>query len=107
MEFHDTPDEAAWRTEVRDFLEKEYPPELRGQAPRGRAPAPAAASSGGGGGNSEASEGEGLFRSAAANSGGPIQTWRTKLASRGWVAPAWPKEYGGAGLDTKKQFIMN
>ncbi len=77
------------------------------RGPRGRAPAPAAAAAPAAGGNAEASEGEGLFRSAAANTGGPIQTWRTKLASRGWVAPAWPKEYGGAGLDTKKQFIMN
>ena len=24
--------------------------------------------------------------------------WTKKLADRHWVAPAWPKEYGGAGL---------
>ncbi|MFD7446799.1 acyl-CoA dehydrogenase family protein [Streptomyces sp. NPDC059909] len=23
---------------------------------------------------------------------------RAALAERGWVAPAWPREYGGAGL---------
>ncbi len=33
--------------------------------------------------------------------------WRGKLAQRGWIAPAWPKEYGGAGLGVVEQFIMN
>ena len=27
--------------------------------------------------------------------------------SSGWVAPAWPKEYGGAGLTVMEQFIFN
>ena len=34
MEFNDSPEEAAWRKEVHDFLEKEFPPEFRGRAPR-------------------------------------------------------------------------
>jgi alkylation response protein AidB-like acyl-CoA dehydrogenase len=87
MDFNDTPAEAAWRNEVRGFLQAEYPK----------------SGSGGGGGG----EGEGLFRSKSANQSGSMMKWRQALASRGWVAPAWPKEYGGAGLDTKKQFIMN
>ena len=99
MEFNDSPEEAAWRTEVHDFLEKEFPPEFRGRGPR-RGPAATAASEGEG-----PSEGEGLFRGP--NEGDPMKRWRHALTSRGWVAPAWPKEYGGAGLDTKKQFIMN
>lgn len=33
--------------------------------------------------------------------------WMTKLASKGWVAPAWPKEYGGAGMTIMEQFIFN
>jgi alkylation response protein AidB-like acyl-CoA dehydrogenase len=33
--------------------------------------------------------------------------WLKKLATRGWVAPAWPKEYGGAGLSVMQQFIFN
>ncbi len=86
MDFNDTPAEAAWRKEVRDFLQAEYPKNVAG----------------GGGG-----EGEGLFRSKSANQSGDMMKWRAALSSRGWVAPAWPKEYGGAGLDTKKQFIMN
>jgi alkylation response protein AidB-like acyl-CoA dehydrogenase len=99
MDFNDTPEEATWRKEVRDFLEKEYPPEFRGRT-RTRG---AGGGSGGGGGGAE--EGEGLFRGP--NEGDPMKRWRKALSSRGWVAPAWPKEYGGAGLDTKRQFIMN
>ena len=33
--------------------------------------------------------------------------WRAALVERGWVAPAWPPEYGGAGLSIKQQFILN
>ena len=54
----------------------------------------------------ERDPGEGLFRDATKQST-PLDRWRASLSSRGWVAPAWPKEYGGAGLDTKKQFILN
>jgi alkylation response protein AidB-like acyl-CoA dehydrogenase len=39
--------------------------------------------------------------------GGAWGEWRRKLAERGWIAPAWPKEYGGAGLSTMEQFILN
>ena len=38
---------------------------------------------------------------------GDIAVWRDKLAAKGWIAPAWPKEYGGAGLSIMEQFIMN
>jgi alkylation response protein AidB-like acyl-CoA dehydrogenase len=85
MDFSDTTEEAAWRKEVRDFLEKEHPPELRR----------------GGGEREEA----GLFRGP--NETSAMKKWRSALASRGWVAPAWPVEYGGAGLDVKRQFVMN
>jgi alkylation response protein AidB-like acyl-CoA dehydrogenase len=34
------------------------------------------------------------------------RTWRKRLASRGWLAPAWPKEYGGGGLSPMEQFIL-
>src|SRR5512140_1158985 len=30
-----------------------------------------------------------------------------KLAERRWIAPAWPKEYGGAGMSVMQQFIFN
>ena len=33
--------------------------------------------------------------------------WADALAERGWVAPHWPSEYGGAGLTAMEQFIFN
>ncbi|MBM3138972.1 MAG: hypothetical protein FJZ92_01850 [Chloroflexi bacterium] len=33
--------------------------------------------------------------------------WRDALIEKGWFAPAWPKEYGGAGLTVKEQFVLN
>ena len=33
--------------------------------------------------------------------------WRRRLAERGWIAPSWPKEYGGAGMTVMQQFIFN
>ncbi len=27
-----------------------------------------------------------------------FELWRQRLAEKGWGAPTWPKEYGGAGL---------
>jgi alkylation response protein AidB-like acyl-CoA dehydrogenase len=35
------------------------------------------------------------------------QDWTQALASKGWIAPSWPKEYGGAGLSPMEQFIYN
>ena len=32
--------------------------------------------------------------------------WARSLAERGWVAPAWPAEYGGAGLTSIEQFVF-
>jgi alkylation response protein AidB-like acyl-CoA dehydrogenase len=29
------------------------------------------------------------------------------LATRGWIAPAWPKEYGGLGASIYEQMVMN
>jgi len=33
--------------------------------------------------------------------------WHAALNERGWVAPHWPKEYGGAGLTPMEQFVLN
>ncbi len=32
--------------------------------------------------------------------------WGAKLASGGWAAPAWPTEYGGAGLSLEEHAVM-
>ncbi len=83
MNFDDTPEEATFRQEVKDFLDKELPDRFKGMDPRQ-----------GGGGDMR-----GRFEE--------MKEWRKKLADKGWIAAAWPKEYGGAGLGTMEQFIMN
>ncbi|HFD14873.1 MAG TPA: acyl-CoA dehydrogenase [Rhodospirillales bacterium] len=35
-----------------------------------------------------------------------IREWHEKLLARGWVAPAWPREYGGMGLSPAKLLIF-
>lgn len=103
MRFTDTPEEAQWRAEVREFLEQELPEEFRRRSRISNAPFA----------NYEGGpEQRGRPTTSAGGSGfrlqeGPIGEWRRKLAERGWVAPAWPKEYGGAGLTTMEQFILN
>jgi alkylation response protein AidB-like acyl-CoA dehydrogenase len=33
--------------------------------------------------------------------------WQKKLASKGWIAPNWPKEYGGPGLTNTQRYILH
>jgi alkylation response protein AidB-like acyl-CoA dehydrogenase len=73
MDFRDTPQEAAFRQEVRDFLKQEY--------------------------LEKGSDDEPGFQR--------MSSWRKTLVERGWVAPAWPREYGGAGMPVMEQFILN
>ena len=80
MDFRDTQDQDAWRSEVRTFLKTERPAAMPADASR---------------------------QDAARAAGSYMREWRQKLSSKGWVAPAWPKEYGGAGLGVMEQFIMN
>ncbi|MDG1990771.1 MAG: acyl-CoA dehydrogenase family protein, partial [Dehalococcoidia bacterium] len=34
------------------------------------------------------------------------ENWFDAFAEKSWVAPHWPKEYGGGGLSTMEQFIL-
>ena len=34
------------------------------------------------------------------------QHWYRKLYAQGWAAPAWPREWGGMGLDGAKMLIF-
>ena len=81
MDFSDTPEDAAFRREVQEFVAKELPPDMR--AP------------------DEMTLGVGVGEDPR------DMEWLKKLATRGWVAPSWPKEYGGAGLPVMQQFIFN
>ena len=33
--------------------------------------------------------------------------WRQRMAERGWIAPTWPKEYGGGGLDGAHAAVLS
>ena len=90
MDFHDSPEEAAFREQVRQFLKDELP---EGLARKGGGGAMF-----GGGGRSRRGYGD-YFKKL-----GP---WLSKLNENGWIAPAWPKEYGGAGLTVIEQFILS
>ena len=81
MDFRDTPEDDAFRREVREFLARELPPDLRQP--------------------DEVALGVGTGEDPR------DMAWLKKLATRGWVAPAWPKEYGGAGMSVMQQFILN
>ena len=34
------------------------------------------------------------------------RAWLERMASRGWTAPTWPKEYGGGGLDREHAKVL-
>ncbi|MGP0058983.1 MAG: acyl-CoA dehydrogenase family protein [Beijerinckiaceae bacterium] len=36
-----------------------------------------------------------------------VQGWINTLAAHGWIAPAWPKDYGGMGLSVAKQIAFH
>jgi alkylation response protein AidB-like acyl-CoA dehydrogenase len=71
---HDTPAEAAFRTEVRTWLEANLPAALRGRTAR---PPPA-----------------------------ELMPWYHTLSRKGWIAPHWPKQYGGMGATLNEQIVM-
>jgi alkylation response protein AidB-like acyl-CoA dehydrogenase len=34
------------------------------------------------------------------------KSWYLRMAAKGWIAPAWPREYGGMGLSPSKMLIF-
>jgi len=100
MDFKDTSEEAQWREAVRGFLQSELPAvraAMRGN--RGWL-------EGGGDGERPDTRARAGSETRERMSEG-MKSWRQKLQAKGWVAPAWPKEYGGGGLSVKQQFILN
>lgn len=71
---HDSPAEAAFRAEVRTWLEANLPAALRGRTNR---PPPV-----------------------------ELMPWYRTLSRKGWIAPHWPKQYGGMGATLNEQIIM-
>ncbi|MSQ29385.1 MAG: hypothetical protein EXR68_02720 [Dehalococcoidia bacterium] len=91
MDWNDTPEQAAFRKEVADFIQAKLPKRYQMDAE----------------GFSQRND---YFVDRQSND--PAATsaakeWAGALGSKGWVAPQWPKEYGGAGLSPFEQFIYN
>ena len=91
MDFHDSEPEAAFRKEVRAFIGSECPAGIKRRGFR--------AAFGGGGWDDPGMSREEYFKLNA--------TWVKKLSDKGWIAPAWPTEYGGAGMTVMEQFIFS
>jgi alkylation response protein AidB-like acyl-CoA dehydrogenase len=78
MDLEFSPDEIAFRAEVRAFIAGNYPSELRGKQ----------------------DEGDELGKE-------DFLSWHRALAKKGWIAPAWPIEYGGPGWTATQRFIWS
>jgi alkylation response protein AidB-like acyl-CoA dehydrogenase len=72
-----TPEDDAFRLEVRDFLRTSLPSDMRERTARGFHP----------------------LRE-------DMQKWQSTLHDRGWAAPHWPKEYGGTGWTPLQRLIF-
>lgn len=70
-----------FRKDVREWIEKNFPPKLAGNDPTAAGYAP------------ELEQDHDL--------------WRQRLADKGWGASTWPKQYGGAGLSQREERIVN
>ncbi|WP_296680728.1 acyl-CoA dehydrogenase family protein [Novosphingobium sp.] len=78
MDLEFSPEEIAFRDEVRKFIADNYPAQLRGKQ----------------------DEGDELTKE-------DFLSWHRVLAKKGWVAPAWPVEYGGTGWTVTQRFIFS
>ncbi len=74
-----TPEDLAFRDEVRAFIAQAYDEELQARL---------------------ASSEPQVFKQA-------VIDWQKRLHDKGWVAPNWPVEYGGTGWNATQQFIYD
>ena len=78
MDLEFSPEDLAFRDEVRAFIAESYPAQLRGKQ----------------------DEGDELTKE-------DFLSWHRVLAQKGWVAPAWPAEYGGTGWTSTQRYIWS
>ena len=78
MQLEFSPEEIAFQTEVRTFIAENYPVNLR----------------------LVQDEGHDLSKE-------DFLSWHRILAKKGWIAPAWPVEYGGPGWTPTQRFIWS
>ncbi|HEX7928741.1 MAG TPA: acyl-CoA dehydrogenase family protein, partial [bacterium] len=80
MNLNDTPEQAQFRAQVRDWIAKDVPADCKNL-------------------RQAIVQGPGVDREA-------LKRFNAMLSKRGWQAPSWPKEYGGAGFDVMQQVIF-
>ncbi|HJM88623.1 MAG TPA: acyl-CoA dehydrogenase family protein [Dehalococcoidia bacterium] len=85
VDFNDNEEQATFRTEVRDFIATNLPDQLRLKPDEDR----------------RFDEDDPDEKKAA------IAKWREALVDKGWIAPMWPEELGGAQMTKMEQFIVN
>ena len=78
MDMEFSPEDLAFQQEVRDFIAENYPAELR----------------------EKQDEGEEMSKE-------DFLVWHKILHKKGWIAPAWPVEYGGTGWTPTQRFIWS
>ena len=93
MDWADTVEQAEFRKEVADFIEENLPQYYKDIAARGGELGHE------GGWQHDRFLGSDEAKAAATE-------WEQAVASRNWVAPHWPTEYGGAGMTPMEQFIL-
>ena len=91
VDFSDTPEQAAWRQVVADFVEAALPAKLRDDAKYSALGGP----------------GSCPVWPDPKEHDRAVDEFRDALIERGWAAPAWPQQYGGAELPVDEQFILN
>jgi alkylation response protein AidB-like acyl-CoA dehydrogenase len=77
MEMTFAPEHRAFRDEVRAWIQASMPPHIRAKA-----------------------DVDAQFSHAE------VMEWHRILHAKGWVAPHWPKEHGGPGLDATARFLL-
>jgi pimeloyl-CoA dehydrogenase large subunit len=77
MDLRFTPEEIAFRDEVRAFFKQALPANIR----------------------KKMTEGRHLVKD-------DLVTWQRILAEKGWAVPHWPKEYGGTGWSPMQQYLF-
>ena len=90
MDWGDSADQATFRDDVASFIESRLPEYYRRLAEQGDQ----------GDWQTDRFLGDDEAKAAAAE-------WEAAVHERGWVAPHWPQEYGGAGMSSMEHFILN
>ena len=91
MDWSDTPEEGAFRAQVRRFLDERLPDYYRRQFDRRTGQEDTW--------SSDRHSDDDERRQAA-------EQWAQALVERRWIAASWPQEYGGAGLTAWEHFIL-